>query len=248
MSATATAVSDRLPCSFFARPVLEVARDLLGCTFLCDGVGGRLVEVEAYRADDPASHSYRGRTPRNAVMFGPPGRLYVYFTMGLHFCVNVVCEGEGRAAAVLLRALEPSDGLKAMRQRRGLDDPRRLCSGPARLTQALAITRADDGLRACRGGDDSGGDDSDGGRSDGDDDDDDDFCGGRACFRAREGGEGGAGGEGGEGGGPAAWSRGAPRIVATPRIGVAAAPDTPWRFVDADSVFLSRPLPRARQR
>jgi len=142
-------VNARLPCAFFARPVLEVARDLLGCTFLCDGVGGRLVEVEAYRADDPASHSYRGRTPRNAVMFGPPGRLYVYFTMGLHFCVNVVCEGEGHAAAVLLRALEPTAGLEAMRRRRGLDDARRLCSGPAKLTQALAVTRADDGLVAC---------------------------------------------------------------------------------------------------
>ncbi len=210
-------MSERLPCAFFERPVLEVARDLLGCTFLCDGVGGRLVEVEAYRADDPASHSYRGQTQRNAVMFGPPGRLYVYFTMGLHFCVNVVCEGEGRAAAVLLRALEPTEGLGAMRERRGFDDPRRLCSGPAKLTQALAITRADDGLPACCP----------------------DGVAGRACFLAREG---VAGGE------PATWSRGAPRTVATPRIGVAAAPATPWRFVDADSPFLSRPLPRARRR
>ena len=108
-----------LPCAFFGRPVVEVAHDLLGCTFLYGGVGGRVVEVEAYRNDDPASHTYRGRTPRNAVMFGPPGRLYVYFTMGLHFCVNVVCQGEGEAAAILLRALEPTVGLETMRERRG---------------------------------------------------------------------------------------------------------------------------------
>ena len=225
----------RLSCAFFARPVLEVARDLLGCTFLCDGVGGRLVEVEAYRADDPASHSYRGRTPRNAVMFGPPGRLYVYFTMGLHFCVNVVCEGEGHAAAVLLRALEPTAGLEAMRQRRGLDDPRRLCSGPAKLTQALAVTRADDGLVAC----DAEGGVGVGAASVAEDAAASVAAPGRACFLAREGAAGRA---------SAVWSRHAPRIVATPRIGVAAAPDTPWRFVDADSAFLSRPLPRAQRR
>jgi DNA-3-methyladenine glycosylase len=233
-------VNARLPCAFFARPVLEVARDLLGCTFLCDGVGGRLVEVEAYRADDPASHSYRGRTPRNAVMFGPPGRLYVYFTMGLHFCVNVVCEGEGHAAAVLLRALEPTAGLEAMRRRRGLDDARRLCSGPAKLTQALAVTRADDGLVAC----DAEGGTGDGAADVGVADAAEDAAAsvaapGRACFLAREDAAGRA---------SAVWSRHAPRIVATPRIGVAAAPDTPWRFVDADSAFLSRPLPRAQRR
>jgi len=149
--ASSTAAGEPLPCAFFARPVLEVARDLIGCTFLFDGVGGTLVEVEAYRADDPASHSYRGRTARNAVMFGPPGRLYVYFTMGLHFCVNVVCQTEGEAAAVLLRALEPTAGVELMRRRRGLDDVRALCSGPAKLTQALGITREHDGLAACDG-------------------------------------------------------------------------------------------------
>jgi DNA-3-methyladenine glycosylase len=237
-------VSERLPCSFFERPVLEVARDLLGCTFLVDGVGGRLVEVEAYRADDPASHSYRGRTSRNAVMFGPPGRLYVYFTLGLHFCVNVVCEGEGRAAAVLLRALEPTVGLDLMRKRRALADPRRLCSGPAKLTQALGITRADDGL--CAGG--AGGACADGtgvgplGAGGGAGTTGTTSAGAtydRACFVARGGVECRV---------PATWSRGAPRTVATPRIGVGAAPDTPWRFVDADSPFLSRPLPRARRR
>ena len=207
-----------LPCAFFERPVLEVARDLLGCTFLAEGVGGRLVEVEAYRSDDPASHSYRGRTARNAVMYGPPGRLYVYFTMGLHFCVNVVCGPEGQASAVLLRALAPATGLELMRSRRGFDDPRRLCSGPAKLTQALAITRADDGAPACEPG-------------------------GRFGFFSRDAGAGAtAGGSGSDL--VTASSDGTPRIVTTTRIGVTAGAERPWRFVDADSRFLSRPLPR----
>jgi DNA-3-methyladenine glycosylase len=210
--------------------VLEVARDLLGCSFTFNGVGGRLVEVEAYRADDPASHSFRGRTPRNAVMFGPPGRLYVYFTMGLHFCVNVVCEGEGQAAAVLLRALDPTVGLDAMRRRRGFEDPRRLCSGPAKLTQALAITRDVNGLSACDEGDSPAC--GEGGLRTGHEGDP------RACFLAREGVAAGAGD-------PAAWASLAPRVVATPRVGVSAGVTTPWRFVDADSAFLSRPLPHA---
>ena len=203
-------MSELLPCAFFDRPVLEVARDLIGCTFLFDGVGGRLVEVEAYHHDDPASHSYRGRTARNAVMFGPPGRLYVYFTMGLHFCVNVVCQGEGEAAAVLLRALEPTHGLELMRERRGATDPRALCSGPAKLTQALGIIREHDGLAACDAeahGLDEG---PHGPRP-------------TAVFLAR----------------PAASS---PRVVATARIGISQATSRPWRFVDADSRFLSRPL------
>jgi DNA-3-methyladenine glycosylase len=123
--------------------VHEVARDLLGTAFLVDGVGGTLVEVEAYAPDDPASHSYRGRTLRNASMFGPPGTLYVYRSYGVHWCANVVC---GDASAVLLRALEPTHGLDEMAVRRGLDDPRLLCSGPGRLTQALALTGAHDGL------------------------------------------------------------------------------------------------------
>jgi DNA-3-methyladenine glycosylase len=139
-----------LPPAFFARPVLDVARDLIGCTFLFDGAGGRLVEVEAYRADDPASHSYRGRTGRNDVMFGPPGHLYVYFTYGMHHCVNLVCHEDGDAAAVLLRAIEPTHGIERMRERRGLQDLHRLCSGPARLTQALGIGREHNGLPAWR--------------------------------------------------------------------------------------------------
>jgi DNA-3-methyladenine glycosylase len=109
-------------------------------------VGGVIVETEAYAPNDPASHSYRGRTARNAAMFGPPGTLYVYRSYGIHWCANVVVGKEGTGAAVLLRALEPTHGVDEMRARRGLDDPFRLCSGPGSLTQALAITREHDGL------------------------------------------------------------------------------------------------------
>jgi DNA-3-methyladenine glycosylase len=129
-----------------AGSVHEAARALVGWTLLVDGVGGTIVEVEAYAPDDPASHSHRGQTVRNATMFGPPGRLYVYRSYGVHWCANVVCDAEGVGAAVLLRALEPTAGLDVMRARRGLDDPLLLCSGPGRLTQALGITGAHDGL------------------------------------------------------------------------------------------------------
>ena len=123
-----------------AGSVHDAAPALVGWTLLLNGVGGRIVEVEAYAADDPASHSFRGPTPRTEVMFGPPGRLYVYRSYGLHWCANVVCESAGRGAALLLRALEPTHGLDAMRARRGVDDERLLCAGPGRLTQALALT------------------------------------------------------------------------------------------------------------
>ena len=136
-----------LSADFFARSVHEVAPDLLGATLLLDGVGGAIVEVEAYDSTDPASHGYRGRTPRNASMFGPPGFAYVYRSYGIHWCLNLVCEEEESAAAVLVRALEPAVGLERMRERRGLDDPRLLCSGPGRLCQALGVTREHDGLR-----------------------------------------------------------------------------------------------------
>ena len=125
----------------------EVAPELIGATLLVDGVGGRIVEVEAYDQEDPASHGYRGRTRRNASMFGPPGRAYVYRSYGIHWCLNFVCENEGVASAVLVRALEPTHGLDEMRARRGLENPRVLCSGPGKLCQALAITGEQDGLR-----------------------------------------------------------------------------------------------------
>jgi DNA-3-methyladenine glycosylase len=191
--------------SFFDRPVLDVARDLVGRVFLCDGVGGRIVETEAYAPGDRSSHSFRGRTARNAVMFGPPGRLYVYFTYGMHYCCNISCEAEGVGAAVLLRALEPTCGVELMEARRGTREPRLLCSGPARLTQALAIGREHNGLPVWE-----------------------------APLAVLPIGAGDC-------------ASGAPRVVATTRIGVGDDP-LPWRFVDADSRFLSRPLPRGAHR
>jgi DNA-3-methyladenine glycosylase len=126
--------------------VHEVAPALIGCTLLVDGVGGKIVEVEAYDGEDPASHGYAGRTSRNASMFGPPGHAYVYRSYGIHWCLNLVCEEEGAPAAVLVRALEPTQGLEPMRVRRGLGDARLLCAGPGRLCQALDVTGAHDGL------------------------------------------------------------------------------------------------------
>jgi DNA-3-methyladenine glycosylase len=136
----------RLRRAFFDRSVHEVAPELVGATLLVDGIGGPIVEVEAYHHTDPAAHSFGGRTARNATMFGPPGRAYVYRSYGIHWCLNFVCEGEGIASAVLIRALMPAVGLAAMRRRRNLDDERLLCSGPGRLCEALAVTRAHDGL------------------------------------------------------------------------------------------------------
>ena len=132
--------------SFFGRDVHAVARDLIGATFLFNSVGGRIVEVEAYHHTDPAAHSFNGRTERNAVMFGPPGFAYVYRSYGIHWCLNFVCEREGSASAVLIRALEPTDGIATMRRRRGLKDARLLCSGPGRLCEALGVTGAHSGL------------------------------------------------------------------------------------------------------
>src|ERR1700684_3806962 len=136
----------QLKRAFFNRSVHEVAPDLIGVTLLVDGVGGLIVEVEAYHHTEPAAHSYRGMTLRNAVMFGPAGFVYVYRSYGIHWCVNFVCEKAGSASAVLIRALEPTHGIPAMRRRRGLHDERSLCSGPGKLTEALAITHAHNGL------------------------------------------------------------------------------------------------------
>ena len=136
----------RLKRPFFARSVHEAAPELIGATLLIDGVGGRIAEVEAYHHTDPAAHSFRGPTPRNAVMFGPPGYAYVYRSYGIHWCLNFVCEPEGSASAVLIRAIEPLEGLPKMRRRRGLTDERLLCSGPGRLAQAMGVTHAHNGL------------------------------------------------------------------------------------------------------
>jgi DNA-3-methyladenine glycosylase len=135
-----------LDSTFFARSVHEVAPDLIGATLLCGGVGGPIVEAEAYDREDPASHGYGGLTQRNRAMFGPPGTAYVYRSYGIHWCLNLVCEDEGSPAAVLIRALAPEHGLDRMRARRGLDDTRLLCAGPGRVCQALGITGEHDGL------------------------------------------------------------------------------------------------------
>ncbi len=140
----------RLSREFFDRSVHAVAPDLIGATFLFDGVGGIIIEVEAYHQTDPAAHSFNGRTERNAIMFGPPGFAYVYRSYGIHWCVNFVCEPERSASAILIRALEPTHGIARMRRRRGITDERLLCAGPGRLCQALGITHAQNGQRLDR--------------------------------------------------------------------------------------------------
>jgi DNA-3-methyladenine glycosylase len=136
----------KLNRAFFTRSVHRVAPDLIGAMLMFNGAGGRIVEVEAYHHTDPAAHSFRGQTPRNAVMFGPPGYAYVYRSYGIHWCLNFVCEPEGSASAVLIRAIEPIAGIARMRRHRGIADERLLCSGPGRLCQALGVSVIHNGL------------------------------------------------------------------------------------------------------
>jgi DNA-3-methyladenine glycosylase len=181
---------------FFARSVHDVAPQLVGATLLVDGAGGRIVEVEAYHHEDPAAHSYSGRTARNASMFGPPGHAYVYRSYGVHWCLNFVCE-EG--SAVLIRALEPTHGLEEMASRRGTDEPRLLAAGPGRLTQALGLTGEHDGLPLDR-----------------------------PPFEL--------------------YAADKVKIEVGPRIGITKATELPWRYGEAGSRFLSRPLRSSRSR
>jgi DNA-3-methyladenine glycosylase len=166
---------------------VTAARGLIGWTLLVDGVGGPIVETEAYRHDDPASHAYPGRTARNAAMFGPPGRLYVYLSYGIHWCVNIVCGPEGTGSAVLIRAFEPVHGLDVMRRRRGRDAVTELASGPGRVGQSLA-------------------------------------AGPHLIGRPAE----------------LVPPSSLPWVIATTRIGISKAADQPWRFLDADSPYVSR--------
>jgi DNA-3-methyladenine glycosylase len=138
-SRSRSAGARRLSRAFFARSVHDVARDLVGCRLFFDGAGGTIVETESYERDDPACHAYVGLTDRTEVLFGPPGRAYVYLSYGIHSLLNAVAEPEGEAAAVLIRALEPTAGLEAMRERRGDRPDGELCSGPGKLTEALGV-------------------------------------------------------------------------------------------------------------
>lgn len=178
----------------FARDSSVVARQLIGVTVLVDGVGGRIVETEAYDRLDPASHTFGGQTPRNASMFGPPGHAYVYRSYGIHWCLNFVCREVEHGAGVLIRAIEPLFGLEAMRARRGVEDERLLCSGPGKVGQALGVTHAHNGLPL----------------------DAPPFV---LLAREEE-----------------------VTVLAGPRIGISKAMDVPWRFVEAGSTFLSKPM------
>jgi len=135
-----------LAAELYERPVLEVARALIGCVLEFDGAAGRIVETEAYHDSEPACHAFVGLTPRTSTLFGPAGRAYVYRSYGIHALLNAVCEPPGVGAAVLIRALEPLRGLESMRARRGVLDERELCSGPGKLTQALGVELAHNGL------------------------------------------------------------------------------------------------------
>jgi DNA-3-methyladenine glycosylase len=141
----------RLGADFYDRPVVEVARDLIGCRVEHEGTAGVIVETEAYHESEPACHAFVGLTPRTRTLFGEPGRAYVYRSYGVHAMLNAVCEHEGVGAAVLIRALSPTKGIEQMRARRGLERESDLCSGPGKLTQALGITLEDNGCDLARG-------------------------------------------------------------------------------------------------
>jgi DNA-3-methyladenine glycosylase len=190
-------VSAALGPDFFARSVHDVARELIGCTLTFEGVGGVIVETEAYDATDPACHAYNGPTRRNEPLFGPPGRAYVYLSYGIHQLLNAVAEPEGCAAAVLIRALEPTTGIAEMQRRRGTDDDGELCSGPGKLTQALGVGAERNGASLCD-----------------------------PPFSIA----------------PAAEASGETPVVADTRIGITRAADLPWRYCEAGSRYLSRPL------
>jgi DNA-3-methyladenine glycosylase len=183
----------KLRRSFFGRSVHAVAPELVGATLLVDGVGGKIVEVEAYDHEDPAAHSFGGQTARNASMFGPPGHAYVYRSYGVHWCLNFVCE---TGSAVLIRALEPTIGLTEMAARRRTNEARLLASGPGRLTQALGLTGDHDGLPL----------------------DEPPF----ELYAAE-----------------------AVELAVGPRIGITKAAEVPWRYGEAGSPYLSRPLKRS---
>lgn len=151
MQAPATVATQALSAEFYDRPVLEVARDLLGCTVAHAGTAGVIVETEAYHDSEPACHAFVGLTPRTRTLFGEPGRAYVYRSYGIHALLNAVCEPEGVGAAVLIRALEPLSGIETMRRRRGLTRTEDLCSGPGKLTQALGISLDENGSSLSHG-------------------------------------------------------------------------------------------------
>jgi len=178
----------------FAEDSSIVAQQLIGVTVLVYGVGGRIVETEAYDALDPASHTFSGITPRNAAMFGPPAHAYVYRSYGIHWCLNFVCREAGHGAGVLIRAIEPLTGIETMRARRGVDDVRLLCSGPGKVCQALGVTHLQNRL---------------------------DLHAPPFELRPRE---------------------GEVTVLAGPRIGISKAMEVPWRFVQAGSPYLSKPM------
>jgi len=192
----ATRPTATLPASFYGRAVVDVARDLVGCVVRFGDAAGVIVETEAYHEIEPACHAFKGRTPSTEVLFGAPGAAYVYRSYGLHALLNAVCEEEGVGAAALIRALEPIDGLDAMRTRRGLDRLEDLCSGPGKLTQALGLWLDVNGTSLQDG---------------------------PVRIEPRGGRE--------------------PEIVVGTRIGITHAVELPWRFCDAASPHVSRPLP-----